>query len=42
MRCAIASIVLVSLALAGSPAMAADEWKELYLDARDKDLKNRR
>ncbi len=42
MRRAIASIILVSLALAGSPAMAADEWKELYLDAKDKDLRNGR
>ncbi len=41
MRRAIASIFLVSLALAGSPAMAADEWKDLYLDARDKDLAGR-
>ena len=42
MRRAIASIVLAGLALASVPAMAADEWKELYLDARDKDLKNGR
>ena len=42
MRRAIASIILVCLALASSPAMAADEWKELYLDAKDKDLRNRR
>jgi tetratricopeptide (TPR) repeat protein len=42
MRRAIASIILVSLVLAGSPAMAADEWKDLYLDARDKDLAGRR
>jgi len=41
MRRAIAFIFLVSLALAGSPAMAADEWKDLYLDARDKDLAGR-
>jgi hypothetical protein len=41
MRRVIASIILVSLALAGSPAMAADEWKDLYLDARDKDLAGR-
>jgi tetratricopeptide (TPR) repeat protein len=42
MRRAIASIILVSLALASTPAMAADEWKELYLDAKDKDLRNGR
>lgn len=41
MRRAIASIIVVSLALASSSAMAADEWKDLYLDARDKDLRNR-
>lgn len=42
MRRAIASIILVSLALGASPAMAADEWKELYLDAKDKDIRNGR
>lgn len=42
MRRAIASIILISLTLAGSPAMAADEWKELYLDAKDKDLRTGR
>ncbi|MBX7185488.1 MAG: hypothetical protein K1Y01_10125 [Vicinamibacteria bacterium] len=41
MRRAIASIIVVSLALASAPAMAADEWKDLYLDARDKDLAGR-
>ncbi len=42
MRRAIAFIILVSLALGASPAMAADEWKELYLDAKDKDIRNGR
>jgi hypothetical protein len=42
MRRVIASFILVGLALLGTPAGAADEWKELYLDARDKDLRGDR
>jgi hypothetical protein len=42
MRRVIASLIVVGLTFAGRPARAADEWKELYLDARDKDLRNRR
>jgi tetratricopeptide (TPR) repeat protein len=42
MRRVIASIILVSLFLAATPVLAADVWKELYLDAKDKDLRNGR
>ena len=42
MRRAIVSFVFLGLSLLGAPAMAIDEWKDLYLDARDKDLKNGR
>ena len=42
MRRVIASLILAGLAFSGLPAMAADEWKQLYLDAKDKDLRNRR
>jgi hypothetical protein len=42
MRRAIASLLLAGLAFASVPAWAADDWKELYLDARDKDLRNNR
>ena len=42
MRRFLVTLVVLSLSLAAAPAMAVDEWKGLYLDARDKDLKNRR
>lgn len=42
MRRATVSILLLSLSLASAPAIAVDEWKNLYLDARDTDLKNNR
>ncbi|MEO8501706.1 MAG: hypothetical protein ABI565_12375, partial [Vicinamibacteria bacterium] len=42
MRRAIASLILAGLTVTALPAMAAEEWKELYLDARDKDLRNKR
>jgi tetratricopeptide (TPR) repeat protein len=42
MRRLLPSLIVLGLALSGSPAGAADEWKELYLDARDKDLKGDR
>ncbi|MEO8358849.1 MAG: hypothetical protein ABI672_02370 [Vicinamibacteria bacterium] len=40
MRRVIVSLILLSLTLLSAPVMAVDEWKELYLDARDKDLRN--
>ena len=42
MRRTIASFILLGLTLLGAPAQAVDEWKDLYLDARDKDIKNGR
>ena len=42
MRRAIASFLLLGLTFAGRPARAADEWKELYLDAKDRYLRNGR
>jgi tetratricopeptide (TPR) repeat protein len=42
MRRAIALLTVTGLSLLGPSAMAVDEWKEAYLDARDKDLKNGR
>ncbi len=32
----------MGLTLVSAPALAVDEWKELYLDARDKDIRNSR
>ncbi|MBK5254524.1 MAG: hypothetical protein JJE39_00680 [Vicinamibacteria bacterium] len=40
MRRAIVCSLFMGLTLSSAPATAVDEWKELYLDARDKDLKN--
>lgn len=42
MRRVIASLILASLTLAAHPARAADEWKQWYLDAKDKDLPRKR
>lgn len=42
MRRAIALSLFVGMSLLSSSAAAVDEWKELYLDARDKDLRNGR
>ncbi len=41
-RRAIAILILLGLSLPGVRVMAAEEWKELYLDAKEKDLKNNR
>ena len=41
-RRAIAFLILLGLSLPGVRVMAAEEWKELYLDAKEKDLKNNR
>lgn len=41
-RRAIALLFVISLSAPGVRVMAAEEWKELYLDAREKDLKNNR
>lgn len=38
MRRAIALVILVGLTLSAVPARAAEDWKDLYLDAKDKDL----
>jgi tetratricopeptide (TPR) repeat protein len=35
-------VLFLSLSLLGAPAWAVDEWKDLYLDALDKYLKNNR
>ncbi len=42
MRRLLASFFVVGLALWAAPALALDNWKELYLDARDKDIRNSR
>jgi tetratricopeptide (TPR) repeat protein len=42
MRPAIVCSFFLGLSLFSTRATAADEWKELYLDARDKDLENGR
>ena len=41
-RRAITLLILLGLTLPGVRVMAAEDWKELYLDAKDKDLKNNR
>ncbi len=42
MRRSAVSLLLLGLTLLSVPAAAIDEWKELYLDARDTDLRNGR
>lgn len=42
LRSASLALLLFALFLPAAPAFAVDEWKDRYLDARDKDLKNGR
>ncbi len=42
MRRATAIFIFLGLSLLSAPAMAVDEWKEFYLDARDTSIRNRR
>lgn len=38
----VAFLILLGLGLSGPAAGAAEDWKDLYLDAKDKDLRNKR
>lgn len=42
LRSASLALLLIALSLPGTTAFAVDEWKDRYLDARDKDLRNNR
>ena len=42
LRSASLALLLIALCLPGTTAYAVDEWKDRYLDARDKDLRNNR